>query len=63
MVAVFVLDKERERPSSGVENDPQGSGTRPGGCNEIWTRPYTYCISRRNFFGSKQLRVLVEKAV
>src|SRR6516162_6996967 len=29
MVAVFVLDKERERPSSGGENYPQGSGTRP----------------------------------
>jgi hypothetical protein len=23
-----------------------------------WTRPYTYCISRRNFFGGKQLWVL-----
>src|SRR5215475_11453756 len=29
MVAVFVLDKERERPSAGGKNYPQGSGTRP----------------------------------
>src|SRR5215831_17711436 len=29
MVAVFVLNKERERPSSDGENYPQGSGTRP----------------------------------
>jgi integrase/recombinase XerD len=33
-------------------------GTSPDLLNAEHVRTYTYCISRRNFFGGKQLRIL-----